>query len=130
MQYVTLAYGSVAKGLHTYPEAESPRSADGIVPMTSLIECVVAGGPQHGAIFVHADDNRGEWPLSIKCSDGYACALAGRRSSRLATRLVFVHPDASGREFLSVLTAPANKTPNAPSPAPTSASLLEVEIHG
>lgn len=80
--------------------------------MSGLIECVIAGGPQHGVSFLLAADNQGDWPLRVKCADGHACVLAGRRSSELATRLVFLHPSASGKEFLSMLVAPVrNKVP-------------------
>jgi hypothetical protein len=79
--------------------------------MSGFIECVVAGGPQHGAVFLRSHHDKGGWPVGVECSDGHICNVAACRPSRtaLVTRLVFLHPLASGDQFLAVLGAPSGE---------------------
>lgn len=77
--------------------------------MPGFIECVVAGGPQHGAVFLRSHNDG--WPAGVECSDGYVCNVAACRPSKaaLVTRLVFLHPLASGDQFLSMLGTPSGE---------------------
>ena len=73
--------------------------------MSNQIECIVAGGPQHGSIFQRQVDNPTALPPVIRASDGCACAVAARRISRrdMRARCVLLHPRATGQQFLSML---------------------------
>jgi len=73
--------------------------------MSNQIECIVAGGPQHGSIFQHQLDNPNTLPPVIRTSDGSAYAAAARRVSLrdMRARCVLLHPGATGQQFLSML---------------------------
>lgn len=73
--------------------------------MSNQVECIVAGGPQHGLIFWHQLDNPAAMPPAIRTSDGRASAAAARRVSLrdMCARCVLLHPSATGQQFLSML---------------------------
>lgn len=74
--------------------------------MASIVECIIAGGPQHGSISRRHWDGRRETPLVMIGKDGQLCIAAARkRSNANRTRFVLLHPQATGEQFLTALAA-------------------------
>lgn len=74
--------------------------------MTPTIECIIAGGPQHGLVCRRPWDSRGSTPLAVVSADGQLCIAAARKHSDAArTRFILLHPQATGEQFLTLLAA-------------------------
>lgn len=74
-----------------------------MIPMESVWECVIAGGPQHGQIRRLEWDTPGRIPQAIVSVDGEMCVAAARRNGN--SRLIFLHPSATGAQIMTLLTA-------------------------
>lgn len=74
--------------------------------MEQIVECIVVGGPQHGMVCQRRIDARRPAPLALETSDGVRCVPAARRHSRTrGTRIILLHPQATGAQFLTMLAA-------------------------
>ena len=74
--------------------------------MTPIIECIIAGGPQHGLVCRRRWDGHGSTPLAVTGDDGQLCLAAARRRSDVTrTRFILLHPQATGEQFLTLLAA-------------------------
>ena len=74
--------------------------------MIPTIECIIAGGPQHGLVCRRPWDSRRSTPLSVVGADGQLCIAAARKHSEAArTRFILLHPQATGEQFLTLLAA-------------------------
>jgi hypothetical protein len=72
--------------------------------MEQDIEYIIVGGPQHG--LVCHDPSRQARALAIASNDGHLCLAAACRHSReSASRLILLHPQATGEQFLAILAA-------------------------
>lgn len=70
--------------------------------MDSFFECVVCGGPQHGMTYRRPLDSRHSEPLAIVTDDGQLCTPAARK---FGSRVVLLHPQATGEQFRTILAA-------------------------
>jgi hypothetical protein len=74
--------------------------------MTPIIECIIAGGPQHGLVCRRRWDGRRSTPLAVIGEDGQLCIAAARKHSDAArVRFILLHPQATGEQFLTLLAA-------------------------
>lgn len=74
--------------------------------MNTFFECIVAGGPQHGLVFRRPLDASHPTPLAVTTDDGLLCAPAACKPGGPAgTRVVLLHPQATGAQFLTILAA-------------------------
>lgn len=74
--------------------------------MESIIEYVIVGGPQHGTVRRHPAPSVPAAAIAIASIDGALCrAGARRRPTPSATRLLLLHPQATGEQFRSLLAA-------------------------
>ena len=74
--------------------------------MDTFFECIIAGGPQHGLVYRRPLDARHPTPLAVVTEDGQLCTPAARKQAgSAATRVVLLHPQATGAQFLTILAA-------------------------
>lgn len=74
--------------------------------MDTIIEYVIVGGPQHGTVCRHPVPSVPADAIAIASVDGELCRVAARRHrSPAATRLLLLHPRATGEQFRSLLAA-------------------------
>lgn len=74
--------------------------------MDMVIEYVIVGGPQHGLICPHPSPAVEAGAIAIASRDGQLCRVGARRRSRSeCTRLLLLHPKATGEQFRSMLAA-------------------------
>ncbi|MFC5436493.1 hypothetical protein ACFPME_07980 [Rhodanobacter umsongensis] len=74
--------------------------------MAPIFECIIAGGPQHGLICRRRWDCRRSAPLAVTSEDGQLCLAAARKhTSATHTRIILLHPHATGEQFLTLLVA-------------------------
>lgn len=72
--------------------------------MYQFIECIIAGGPEHGLIRRQLWDTRHALPPVLSMQDGQTCNVAAcRTSGNSGRRFLLLHPLASGREFIDML---------------------------
>jgi hypothetical protein len=71
--------------------------------MESTWECIIAGGPEHGHVCQLHWDAPGRYPKAIVSVDGQVCTPAARRNG--GNRFIFLHPHATGAQFLTLLLA-------------------------
>lgn len=72
--------------------------------MHQFIECIIAGGPEHGAIRRQLWDTRYDPPPVRSQQDGQICTVAACRTAGSTGRcFLLLHPLASGREFIDML---------------------------
>lgn len=71
--------------------------------MENILECVIAGGPQHGRTCRLHGDAPGHVPATILSVDGQICTMAARKKG--PNRFIFLHPQATGAQFLTLLMA-------------------------
>lgn len=72
--------------------------------MNTTVECVLAGGPEHGLVLYLSAAARGAAAPTVIAADGQICRAAARRpSATCRARYVLAHPQASGRELLDAL---------------------------
>jgi len=70
--------------------------------MDSFYECIIAGGPQHGLVYRRPLDASHPTPLAVVTEDGELCTPAARK---YGSRVVLLHPQATGAQFLTILAA-------------------------
>ncbi|NUR21954.1 hypothetical protein [Frateuria sp.] len=70
--------------------------------MDSVYECIIAGGPQHGLVYRRPLDATHPTPLAVITDDGELCTPAARK---YGSRVVLLHPQATGAQFLTILAA-------------------------
>jgi hypothetical protein len=70
--------------------------------MDTFFECIIAGGPQHGLVYRRPLDARHPTPLAVITEDGQLCTPAARK---FGSRVVLLHPHATGAQFLTILAA-------------------------
>ncbi|OOG65551.1 hypothetical protein B0E46_04195 [Rhodanobacter sp. B04] len=71
-----------------------------------IIECIIAGGPQHGLVCRPYWDSRRGTPLAVTGMDGQLCIAAARRHTDDAhPQFILLHPQATGEQFLTLLAA-------------------------
>lgn len=75
--------------------------------MSTVIEYVIAGGPQHGLVCPHPAPGVDAGSFAVASRDGQLCRVAARRASRTCqgTRVILLHPQATGEQFRTVLAA-------------------------
>jgi len=74
--------------------------------MDSFFECIIAGGPQHGLVYRRPLDARHPTPLAVVTEDGLLCTPAARKhTDAQPSRVVLLHPQATGAQFLTILAA-------------------------
>ncbi|GAB3784640.1 hypothetical protein [Dyella agri] len=72
--------------------------------MYQFIECIIAGGPEHGLIRRRLWDPRYALPPAMSTQDGQLCNVAASRTAGRSGRcFLLLHPLASGREFIDML---------------------------
>lgn len=73
--------------------------------MKQMIEYVVAGGSRHGSVFTVFAADEALPPPPMTSSDGgiYTAAAYRRAPGSPSTRIVLLHPKATGKEFLAML---------------------------
>ncbi|WP_266168326.1 hypothetical protein [Dyella subtropica] len=72
--------------------------------MEQIIECIIAGGPQDGQFRRQLLDTQYNAPLVLASEDGQVCMAAARRpDGHQGTRLVLLHPQATGQQFIAAL---------------------------
>lgn len=74
--------------------------------MDTVIEYVIVGGPQHGLVCAPPSPDLDAGVIAIASRDGQLCRAAARRRSRSAgTRMLLLHPQATGEQFRTMLAA-------------------------
>lgn len=77
--------------------------------MNQIIEYVIVGGPQHGMVCRHPVPSVPADAIAISSNDGQLCRVAARRrashASHASTRLLLLHPQATGEQFRTLLAA-------------------------
>ena len=74
--------------------------------MDMVIEYVIVGGPQHGLTCRHPAPSVPADAIAISSNDGQLCrAGACRHVSRHGTRMLLLHPMATGEQFRTMLAA-------------------------
>ncbi len=74
--------------------------------METIIEYVIVGGPQHGLTCRHPVPSLPAEAIAIASGDGELCRAAARRHTReLATRMLLLHPRATGEQIRTMLAA-------------------------
>jgi len=82
--------------------------------MDKIIECIIAGGPQHGQVRRQPIDKQGSEPLIHACGDGHLCIPAARRSAgTVGNRFILLHPRATGQQFMAMLAVLGGHTASA-----------------
>lgn len=72
--------------------------------MEQIVECLIAGGPQHGLVRRQLWDPRYPAPPVLASGDGAVCAAAARRpAGPCSNRFLLVHPRATGSQILSMM---------------------------
>ncbi|MCX7514519.1 hypothetical protein [Frateuria sp. STR12] len=70
--------------------------------MDSFYECIIAGGPQHGLVYRRRREPSQPTPMAVVTEDGQLCTPAARK---YGSRVVLLHPQATGEQFLTILAA-------------------------
>jgi hypothetical protein len=70
--------------------------------MEHFYECIIAGGPQHGLVYRRRLDASHPTPLAVVTDDGQLCTPAARK---YGSRVVLLHPQATGEQFRTILAA-------------------------
>jgi hypothetical protein len=74
--------------------------------MDKVIEYVIVGGPQHGLVYPLPPPALDLGAIAIASRDGQLCRAAARRRSRsTGTRMLLLHPQATGEQFRTMLAA-------------------------
>lgn len=72
--------------------------------MEAMFECIVVGGPQHGLVYQRPWHTGHPTPLAVITDDGGLCRPAARKhGDARCTRLILLHPQATGEQFLTML---------------------------
>lgn len=74
--------------------------------MEQVIEYIIVGGPEHGLICRAPLPSVPPHAIAISSNDGQLCRVAARRhSDETATRMLLLHPHATGEQFRTMLAA-------------------------
>lgn len=74
--------------------------------METVIEYVIVGGPQHGMTCRHPLPSLPADAIAIASKDGQLCRAGARRHTRgPSTRMLLLHPKATGEQFRTMLAA-------------------------
>lgn len=74
--------------------------------MEQVIEYIIVGGPQHGLVCRTPASSEPPHAVAIPSNDGQLCRVAAyRRSQPVGTRLLLLHPQATGEQFRTMLAA-------------------------
>jgi hypothetical protein len=72
--------------------------------MEQIVECLIAGGPQHGVLRRQLWDPRYPAPPVLASGDGNVCAAAAcRHAGADRNRFLLVHPRATGSQILAMM---------------------------
>lgn len=73
--------------------------------MEQIVECLIAGGPQHGLVRRQLWDPQYPAPPVLASGDGAVCAAAARRPTGAGSnRFLLVHPRATGSQILAMMS--------------------------
>jgi hypothetical protein len=73
--------------------------------MEQIIECFIAGGPQHGLIRHQLWDPQYPLPPVMASGDGAVCtAVACHHANPENNRFLLAHPRATGQQILAMMT--------------------------
>jgi len=82
--------------------------------MEQIVECLIAGGPQHGLVRRQLWDSDYPLPPVLACADGELCAAAARRPAGPHSNCyLLLHPRATGSEILSMMAVLAGHSASA-----------------
>ena len=82
--------------------------------MEQIVECLIAGGPQHGLMRRQLWDPDYPAPPVLASADGELCAAAARRpAGPRNNRYLLLHPRATGSEILSMMAVLAGQADSA-----------------
>jgi hypothetical protein len=74
--------------------------------MVHIYECIIVGGPQHGLVYQRPATVPQPTPLALVTDDGALCTPAARKHAGAdCTRLLLLHPQATGAQILTMLVA-------------------------
>ncbi|WP_081500702.1 hypothetical protein [Dyella japonica] len=72
--------------------------------MEEIVECLIAGGPQHGLKRRQLWDPQCAGPPVLASDDGEVCTAAARRPSRYGSScFLLLHPRATGQQILAMM---------------------------
>lgn len=73
--------------------------------MEQIVKCVIVGGPQHGLVRRQLWDPLYPAPPILPTDDGQLCVAAAQRvRSDNDSYFVLLHPQATGKQFLDILS--------------------------
>lgn len=73
--------------------------------MEQIVECLIAGGPQHGLLRRQRWDPDCPAPPVLAADDGELCIAAARRPAGPShNRFLLLHPRATGPQILAMMT--------------------------
>lgn len=79
--------------------------------MEQVVECLIAGGPHHGAVRRQLWDPRYAQLPAIASGDGNVCVAAARRPAGPSTnRFLLLHPHATGAQILAMVARLGTQT--------------------
>lgn len=72
--------------------------------MEQIVECLIAGGPQHGVVRRQLWDPRHPLTPALAAGDGKVCTAAARRpAGPYSNRFLLLHPHATGQQILAMM---------------------------
>lgn len=72
--------------------------------MEQIVECLIAGGPQHGVVRRQLWDPRHPLTPALAAGDGKVCTAAARRpAGPYSNRFLLLHPQATGQQILAMM---------------------------
>jgi hypothetical protein len=72
--------------------------------MEQIVECLIAGGPQHGVVRRQLWDPRHPLTPALASGDGKVCTAAARRpAGPYSNRFLLLHPHATGQQILAMM---------------------------
>ncbi|WNL44143.1 hypothetical protein RKE25_11955 [Dyella sp. BiH032] len=73
--------------------------------MEQIVECLIAGGPQHGLMRRQLWDPDHPAPPVLAADDGELCSAAARRPAGPSNnRFLLLHPRATGAQIIAMMT--------------------------
>ncbi len=83
--------------------------------MELIVECLIAGGPQHGQVRRQLWDPRFPQPPAVASGDGKVCTAAARSPvNGWGNRFLLLHPQATGSQILAMMARFRTASPGAP----------------
>ena len=72
--------------------------------MEQIVECLIAGGPQHGLVRLQLWDPRYHAPPVVASNDGKVCIAAARLpAGQCSNRFLVLHTQATGQQILAMV---------------------------